>query len=508
MTAPMTAPVPKADVTLQRHMFRGSMWTIALRWSLRLMGLVSTVILARLLTPADYGIVSIATRVVGMIEVLGRAGQNSAIIRHPNPTREHYDSAWTVSLLLGLGLGLIIWALTPITTAYFHEPRAKIVIEILAFRTMLAGSQNIGVVNFRRNLEFNKQFWFAVAPSLVSFAVTIVAAFVLRNYWALVIGAMSQHITNFVLSYAMEPYRPRLCFSKLHDIWSFSSWVLFGNIASYFNTLIDRVAIGGFAGTAAMGRYYVATDLSTAPSQELVGPMVQVLFPVLATVQHDREKRREIYLVVLHWTALICTSTAIGVALISDDMVDLVLGPNWKDVKPLMPWLALSYGVLGLSSSVYVAFETLNRPKFSARLQWIRLIGLVLAVFPIAFYFRDLQLVAATRLAVTIVMTPTLFLALMTAFDLHVRDFIVTLWRPMAAGLAMALAVLALNRGLSFTGNLRLLIDIAVGAITYGGTLMALWVAIGQPDGPERTVCRRVGSIARRCYSLMTRSTL
>ena len=367
MIVAMTAFPAKKEDSLQRHMVRGSIWTIGVRWSLRLMGLVSTVILARLLTPADYGIVSIASMIVGMVEIMSQTEQDSAIIRHPNPTREHYDSAWTVSLLLGIGLGLVIWALTPITTAYFHEPRARIVVEILAFRTMLAGSQNIGVVNFRRNLQFNKQFWFNVIPSLVSFTVTIVAALILRNYWSLVIGVMSQHVTNFTLSYVMEPYRPRICFSKVREIWSFSIWSLVSNMGAFFSQLSDRIAIGGFAGSAGMGRYYVATDLATSPSSELVGPMVQVLFPVMATVQHDREKRRELYLTVLYWSALICTSTAIGVALVSDDMVDLVLGAKWQDVKPLMPWLALSYGVLGLGSSVFTAFDTIGLPRYSAQ---------------------------------------------------------------------------------------------------------------------------------------------
>jgi len=314
-------------------------------------------------------------------------------------------------------------------------------------------------------------------------------------------------VTNFALSYAMEPYRPRLCFTKVREIWAFSIWSLCTRIGEFLSNQSDRVAIGGFAGAAAMGRYYVATDVATSPSKELVGPMVQVMFPVMAAVQHDSEKRRELYLTVLYWSALICTSTAIGVALIADDMVDLVLGSQWEDVKPLMPWLALSYGVLGMGSSVYTALNTINQPRVSARLQWTRLIGTASTIFPVAYYFRDLEAVAATRLLVTIAITPTLFFALMKPFGLSARDFAVTLWRPLTAGLMMALVVLGLNSAISFAGSLRLLIDMAAGAIAYGGTLMALWVAIGQPDGPERAIWQRAVSIASRCYSLMTRNT-
>ncbi len=100
------APAPKGDkVSLTRHMARGSAWTVFGRWCDRLTGVVSTVILARLLTPTDYGIVAIATLVVSLVEVFSRTGQGAAVVRHPNPTREHYDLAWTVSLGTGFVLG-------------------------------------------------------------------------------------------------------------------------------------------------------------------------------------------------------------------------------------------------------------------------------------------------------------------------------------------------------------------------------------------------------------------
>jgi O-antigen/teichoic acid export membrane protein len=351
---------------------------------------------------------------------------------------------------------------------------------------MLAGSQNVAVLNFRRNLQFARQFWFNFVPSLVSCLVAVTAAFVLRNYWALAIGLLSQHATSFALSYSMEPFRPRFGLSKAREIWSFSVWTLFKNIGLYFNTLVDRIVIGGFAGAAAMGRYSVATDIATVPSQELVGPMFTVLFPVMATVQNHPEKRRRLYLSTLYWSALICTSTAIGVALVADDLVDLLLGPQWQDAKPLIPWLALSYGMLGVSSGAYTALDTIGQPAMSARLQWLRLTGLALAMVPVAYVWRDVPAIAGARMVVTGVTAPTLFLALMKPFDLRVSDFLSVLWRPAAAGLFMALAVTTVNSAFPVAGNSRLTLDILVGAASYVALLMVLWSASGRPDGPER----------------------
>src|SRR5580704_8991060 len=158
----MTEQTVPAQPSAKRHMMRGTAWMLALRWGVRLTGLISTIFLARLLTPADYGIVAIATLVSGTIDVFAEAGQANAIIRHPNPMREHYDSAWTISVMLAFGLALIILAASPLTVLYFHEPQAKLVLEILALRTLLAGFQNVGIVNFQRDLNFRKQFQLSV----------------------------------------------------------------------------------------------------------------------------------------------------------------------------------------------------------------------------------------------------------------------------------------------------------------------------------------------------------
>src|ERR1043165_4297427 len=311
----MTDSGTNDEPSSKQQMLRGSIWAIGLRWSVRLTGLVNMIVLARLLTPFDFGLISIASLIVGIAEVFGQIGQYAALTRHPNPTREHYDSAWTVGILLGFSLTLMTWLLMPLTTAYFNEPRAAALVMVLALRTSFLGAVNIGVVNFRRDFNFSKQFQYDLYPTLISIAVTLCAAFVLRNYWALVIGILIQLASATVLSYIMDPYRPRICFSKVGEIWSFSSWILLRNIGLFFNNQFDKFAIGGFAGAAGMGRYNGAQEVATGPTWELMAPVVGTLLPVMAKVQNDKHARRELYLVVLYWAALISSSPSAGARL-------------------------------------------------------------------------------------------------------------------------------------------------------------------------------------------------
>jgi lipopolysaccharide exporter len=234
-----------------------------------------------------------------------------------------------------------------------------------------------------------------------------------------------------------------------------------------------------------MGRYEVARDLAASATDELVTPMVFSLMPVMAKVQDDKTMRRNLYMNVLHWSALICTSTSVGVALVAQDMADIVLGPQWSDVGVLIPWFALTAGILGLSSSVYSAFDTIGQPMKGARLQWIRVVMLTSIIGPVAYIYQTIASVAIARLVITILVTPTLFYALSRTLDMPMRDFTGAIWRPVLAGLFMAIVVLTLNFEVHLVGIGRLLLDMAAGAIAYAASLIVLWHLVGRPDGPE-----------------------
>src|ERR1044071_5208192 len=135
----MSESGPGSSGGLEREVAKGSAWTVGVRWSARALGFVSTLFLARLLMPEDFGIVTIAMIVVGTVEIFNQTGQHLAIIRHPNPTREHYDSAWTIFIILSTVLGALVYLAAPVATLYFNEPRAIPVIQILALKTFITG---------------------------------------------------------------------------------------------------------------------------------------------------------------------------------------------------------------------------------------------------------------------------------------------------------------------------------------------------------------------------------
>ena len=322
---------------------------------------------------------------------------------------------------------------------------------------------------------------------IVSFCVTIVLAILWRNYWALVAGIISSQLALNIASYVMHPYRPRFSLARIGEIGAFSGWTLFRTIGVYLNTQIDQVAVGGIFGASVMGRYSVAADIASSPLEEVNGPMVAVLYPVMARVQHDQKQLRALYLKTLYWSAIICASASVGVTLVAHDMVRFVLGEKWLVAEPLVGWLALSAGLLGLSSGAYTAFDALGKAHLGARMQWVRLFFLVAAIVPVAIIAKYPPEIAATRLVVTAVFMPTLFFAVGREVGVSWRDYLRALWRPFVAAATMAAVIYPLNLLFPSSGS-RLVADILLGALSFGLAQLALWWLSGSPDSPEKDV--------------------
>jgi O-antigen/teichoic acid export membrane protein len=480
------------------HMLRGSAWMIALRWAMRLIGVVSTIILARLLTPKDFGIVAVAMILVGLFEMLNLTGQGLAIVRHEAPTREHYDSAWTVSVVIGTVIAIAILIAAPFTEAYFHEPRAVLVMQCLALRAFLGGLENIGTIDFSRDLRFDRFFIYNVCTKVLQFCLTVGLAFVLRNYWALVAGILAGQLSRTVLSYVMSPFRPRLSFARTTEIWSFSIWTFARSVATYLQTQVDNIAIGGIGGAAIMGRYTVAKDIATSPTQEIINPMISALFPVMSKCRSDPQQLRQLYLRVLGWSAIVCVSTGVGVTMVADDLVQVVLGPKWIDATPLVGWLALNAGMGALLSGTATLLDVLGMPYIGARIVWVRFIFFTALIFGAAYLTRDVITIAITRLVVTTVFVPSIILAVRKLTGVPARDYFRAMWRPFLAAAFMAGSIWAMNKVLPFHGAPRLILDMLVGSVAYIAAVLGLWDVSGRPQTAEQDIVKLFGKAQAR----------
>jgi len=470
----------------------GSTWMVAMRWAIRGVGLISTMILARLLAPHDFGLVAKAMLVVGMLEIMAETGQRLAIIRHPNPTRAHYDTAWTISIIVNGTLALVLLLIAPLANILFHEPAAVVLVRILALRTLLNGFENIGTVDFRRYMLFSKDFQYNLTNKICTFVVTITLAVIFRNYIALVGGIVAGQVILVIVSYIVSPYRPRLSLEKFSEIRSYSFWVLMATMGMYLLGKVDQWILSSRATDSVLGQYTVGSDLAQLPTSEVIVPAERALYPVYSRLwTTSKEEMVRVLVNNMRFIAIICAATGVGVAAVANDFVLVVLGHQWTETSQFVVYIALASAINGFNSSTAIIFNVTGHVRQSSALAWSR-VALAVPCLLIGYKYNGALGLAQSLLVANAIFTPGFYVQLLKVLPLTWRDMLEIVWRPLLSSGFMALVL-----GLQPFANIdnaviRLLCEVTTGAISFTAALYLLWYIAGRPDGSERMVAMQV----------------
>src|SRR3954451_21590482 len=226
------------------RLIKGSAWLSASRAIVNALSLLSTIFLARLLVPDDFGVVSLATTMLLIVQSVTELSLSMALVRHEAPTQSHFDAAWTLNALRGLVLGVVFAAAGTPVAGLYHDERLVGVMAALGASVFLGGLTNPRSIMLQRDLIFWQEFVLNVAQKLAGFLVSIAIAYYYRSYWALVIGTLAMQLTNVLVSYTILPYRPRVSFAHLKELMSFSIWLTGGQIVNTLNWRFDYLLIG------------------------------------------------------------------------------------------------------------------------------------------------------------------------------------------------------------------------------------------------------------------------
>ncbi len=476
---------------------------IAMRWTFRSIGMLSTIILARLLTPSDFGIVAMAMIVVGILQVLSYFNVDLVLMQIKKPGRTHYDTAWTFQVLGGLVLSALIAIAAPIGAAYLREPRIVPVIRVLALAVLIDGFINIGLVDFRRELNFHKEFWFTIISKALTFSITVGFAFYLRSYWALVIGSVGGQAIKVVLSYWLHAYRPRFSLSESSHFISFSKWMVIFHIGNFLVNRFDSIVVGRLAGSAEMGTYHISSEISTMMPNEVVLPLGRALFPGYAKLSEEENVLSGFFLTVLAVLSAVISPIAVGVSVSARDIVPVILGNKWGDAVPLMQVLAL----VGIPTALIHAIGTFlvarSKTRINASIRWVQF-GLLVACLPAAGAVWGVLGIATARTLVAYTILPLSIHFVTRTGLVSVVDLAKAFWRGWLASGLMAIAVM-LSWSVEFGPIATLLVDICVGGSMYLLFTYVLWRTSGRPPGPETIFIEFVSKGSRRLREAATR---
>ena len=466
---------------------RGVTWMVAFKAAERAISIASTIVLARLLLPADFGLVAMAMSVVLLLELMTAFNFDVVLIQRQDPDRRAYDTVWTLNLIVySAGAGVLL-ALAGASARFFDEPRLELLVTVLSAATLLQGLENVGLVAFRKELRLDKEFRFLCAKKLISALVTIGCAIAFRSYWALVAGILTGRAVGVALSYSMHPYRPRLSFAVAGELLHFSKWLALHNVLLFLNERLAHFVVGKIGGAHALGIFALASEIATIVINDLVGAANRAIFPGYAKMAADLPTLRQGFLSVVGLMGLLAVPMGIGIALVADPLVKSLLGEAWTPGVPVIQLLAVA-SVLGVVqvNMTYILLA-LGQPGRLSFLTGLRVALLAALLVP---GIQGWGIVGAAWVFVVaeLVILPPTYRFVAKPLQINLVLLLRSLWRPTAASVVMALVLGALPQVAA--PLVELFLRVSLGFVTYAGALLLLWWAEGRPEGAEMQVLR------------------
>jgi O-antigen/teichoic acid export membrane protein len=378
VSAPTAAPAATAvrPVTA-RHVTSGFGWLALSQYSNRLLGFASTLVLAKLLAPADFGLVAVASMLIEIIQLFRDMGLSEAVISSRREDPKALDTAHTVLVGYNVALFVLASAASP-AVAWFYESTTLIpVIVLLSSNLVLNSLRLVPLTLIRRNLEYKKLVLTDLAPSFVSAAVGIGLAFAGFGVWSLVVKTMVQSVLMLVLIQFVVPYRPRFAFDRAaaRELFGYGKFIVGSSMLFVALYNIDRLFVSKIAGIAAFGAFDFAARIADMPTKQFSGLVGAVMFPVYSAIDRSGAALRPMFLRTLKYTASITFPAAAGLAAFGPILVDRLYGPRWHALGPLLQLLSVYAALRSTSSIIHDLYKATGRPDLMQRAALYKLIA-------------------------------------------------------------------------------------------------------------------------------------
>lgn len=459
---------PQPSTGLRARVVRGGMWVFALRITDRLFRLARTIVLARLLAPADFGLFGIALLAMSALETFSQTGFNVALIQKKEDTQPYLDTAWTVQAIRGTLLALILFLIAPYVAAFFDAPAAKPILQVIGLSVLFQGFANIGVVYFQKELEFHKTFVYTLSGTLADMGVAISAAFLLRSVWALVFGLLAGTVVRLVLSYFIHPYRPRVRFNsvKAKELYTFGRWILASCIVVFLATQGDDIFLGKVLGATALGFYQMAFRFSTAMSSEITGTISKVTFPAYSKLQSDLGRLSNAYLRTMKFSALITIPLAGGLFVLAPEFTKVFLGEKWTPIIPCLRILAIMGIIRSIVGTGGALILGVGKPKWDFILNLIRVGTIAATIYPLTALWGISGTALSTLIGIVATLPIWLYLSINETSNRTI-DCLKALLPPLAGTLIMCLMIILFKSLISSFHLPQFISAVVVGIFAY-----------------------------------------
>lgn len=468
----------------------------------RVIDLMTMLILARMLTPADFGLVTIAMTLVLILEAALEMPLSQALVRLPEIKESYYDTAFTLGLLRGLLLCIVVYAIAvPFARFYQHKELVPLIF-FLSLAPAARGLLNPRLAYFAKNLNFKYEFIFELVGKLVAFAVGILMAFATHSYWSIAVCTVGGPLVIALQSYILFPFRPRLTLVDWRIFADFLGWISLSQIVLAINWQSDQLLLGKLMRPAELGLFSIANNITNIPLAALFSPLLRPLLSAFTLLREDRTRLQSSFLSASSAVVAIGLPLLVGQSLIAGPMVQLMLGTKWMGAISAVSLLDYSlipalFGML--LTPLSMALGETRAMVWRNILQMVVKLPLVVAG---ALMYGFIGVIAARLISETVTSLYCMIIVKRLCGLTLVRQFS-GYWRSVIAVLFMAGVLEIASPELTWGDQgfwlvMQFLVQIGLAAAAYTGCLLLLWRMEGRPHGLETLALRTVFKLRQR----------
>jgi len=364
-----SAPSWADPLRLRRRVIRGGSFLIVTRIGTQVLSWSGTLLVARLLRPYDYGVMTTGMIFIALADVLAEAGVGRALVQKERLEERDLAEGFTVSLLLSLALCALLFVVAPGAGAFLDDPELPSLLRFLALSLVLTPFRAIPMALLERNLELRRQSAAYALSLLAPLLLVLGLAVTGYGFWALAWGTLGTRALEAMMLPSLAGWRPHLVKPGRHarELLKFGVHVSLGALLWFAYSNADYAVVSKLIGPAALGYYALAFQLISLPVQKLTGNVNQAVYPLYCRLQHDRPRLRDWYLRVTALLSLLGMPVLGGMAIVAEDAFELVLGEKWLPAVVPFQVLAFVGMLMTVSYSLSPLINALGRPDINLR---------------------------------------------------------------------------------------------------------------------------------------------
>jgi O-antigen/teichoic acid export membrane protein len=427
-------------MTLKQKTIENVKITAGLEIFSKILGTITSIVLARLLLPSDFGIITIVYLFLGVTDIFTELGFGSAIIHRKGQIEDALNTGFTLNLFLSICLFTTVLISAPFLATFYNSPALTSVTRVLAIGLIFSAFQFVPSVYLRKDLRFGKMAIPRFCSGLTTSIVGISLAFFGFGYWSLVYASLASTFVNVFLLIRACPCKPKIILNKqiAKELFGFGKYLVVANLIIFINLNIDNAVGGKLLGLTALGHYYLAYNWGNF-SKRISGIAEKVMFPTYSKIQDNTSKLKRAYLEVIKYTSILTLPLSLGLFVISTEFVIVFLGEKWiPSIAPMriLCFAGMFSSLSGTTGSVFIA---IGKPKLVRNLSFIMTITLLVFIYPLTHYLGIIGLSLVVTVS-TIISSIACFYCLLKVLNLKLTQFIDSV---KSAFIAVSLALLA-----------------------------------------------------------------